>query len=39
MSNDVKIYLREVFLAVGLVFLLLGSMWFATGMFPPKVVV
>lgn len=39
MSNDVKIYLREVFLAVGLVFLLLGSMWLATGMFPPMVVV
>ena len=39
MSIDIKIYLREVFLAVGLVFLLLGSMWLATGMFPPMVVV
>ena len=39
MSNDFKLYLREALLAVGLVFLLLGSMWLATGMFPPMVVV
>ena len=39
MSNDFNLYLREVFLAIGLVFLLLGSMWLSTGMFPPMVVV
>ena len=39
MKNDFNLYLREVFLAIGLVFLLLGSMWLATGMFPPMVVV
>ncbi len=39
MENDYTVYLREVFLAIGLVLLLLGSMWLATGMFPPMVVV
>ncbi|MBT3600754.1 MAG: hypothetical protein HN520_03065, partial [Euryarchaeota archaeon] len=39
MSNGIKTYFREAILAVGLVFLLLGSMWLATGMFPPMVVV
>ena len=39
MKNDFNLYLREAFLAIGLVFLLLGSMWLATGMFPPMVVV
>ncbi len=39
LSNDIKTYFREAILAVGLVFLLLGSMWLATGMFPPMVVV
>lgn len=39
LSDDIKLYLREAFLAIGLVFLLLGSMWLATGKFPPMVVV
>ena len=30
---------REAMLALGLVVLLLGSMWVATGSFPPMVVV
>ena len=37
--DDAKLYFREAFLAIGLVFLLLGTMWLATGMFPPMVVV
>ena len=39
LSDVIKLYFREAFLAIGLVFLLLGSMWLATGMFPPMVVV
>ena len=39
LSDAIKLYFREAFLAIGLVFLLLGSMWLATGMFPPMVVV
>jgi|TARA_B100001996_G_scaffold282934_1_gene223246 signal peptidase len=39
LSDDIKLYFREALLAIGLVFLLLGSMWLATGMFPPMVVV
>ncbi len=32
-------WLREAFLAIGLVFLILGGLWVATGQFPPMVVV
>ena len=39
LSDAIKLYFREAFLAIGLVFLLLGTMWLATGMFPPMVVV
>ena len=35
-SND---FIREAFLAIGLVLLILGSLWIATGQFPPMVVV
>lgn len=37
--SQYKLWARELFLAFGLVALLLGSMWIATGMFPPLVVV
>ncbi len=37
--SQYKLWARELFLAFGLVTLLLGSMWIATGMFPPLVVV
>ena len=38
-NNPVNDFLREAFLAIGLVFLILGSLWIATGQFPPMVVV
>ncbi len=34
-----RVILREAYLALGLVSILLGSMWVATGSFPPMVVV
>ena len=37
--SSVDPWIREASLAVGLVFLLLGSMWISTGSFPPMVVV
>jgi signal peptidase len=38
-NNPVNEFLREALLAIGLVLLILGSLWIATGQFPPMVVV
>ena len=38
-NNPVNDFLREALLAIGLVLLILGSLWIATGQFPPMVVV
>ena len=39
-NNDpVNEFLREALLAIGLVLLIQGSLWIATGQFPPMVVV
>ncbi|MFL2973623.1 MAG: S26 family signal peptidase [Candidatus Thalassarchaeaceae archaeon] len=38
-TNPVNDFIREAFLAIGLVLLILGSLWIATGQFPPMVVV
>jgi len=38
-NNSVNEFLREALLAIGLVLLILGSLWIATGQFPPMVVV
>lgn len=38
-NNSVNEFLREAILAIGLVLLILGSLWIATGQFPPMVVV
>ena len=38
-ASSVNPWVREASLAVGLVVLLLGSMWISTGSFPPMVVV
>jgi signal peptidase I len=38
-TSSIDSWLREASLAVGLVILLLGSMWISTGSFPPMVVV
>ena len=38
-TNPINDFIREAFLAIGLVLLILGSLWIATGQFPPMVVV